>query len=225
MKKHIAHDIRWDTDGDMKLFKTLPQEIEIPDEIWEDYDNGNDEALSDYVSDVTGFCHYGFEIRTEIVKEEIDMANINNIDRDNHMYNFTVFKYGADIDDIVDQFSAQDIDEAIAMAEADEYDEVVNDDTGEIVWEKGGNIMTNTNITIYDRIELGDIFHNTNGTDYIILAFNKEADVALLLNPKNKFTPYVGANGLRSNHWCHGHYFRTIQDASEWYNSIINETF
>ena len=82
-----------------------------------------------------------------------------------------------------------------------------------------------TNISIYDRIQLGDIFHNDNGTDYIILAFNKEADVALLLNPKNKFTPYVGANGLRSNHWYHGHYFRTIQDASEWYNGIINETF
>lgn len=154
-KKHFAHDIRWDTDGDMKLFKSLPQKIEIPDWVWEEYEDGYDDAISEYVSDVTGFCHYGFEIRTENIKEENTM----------------------------------------------------------------------TNITIYDRIQLGDIFHNDNGTDYTILAFNKEADVALLLNPKNKFTPYVGANGLRDGHWCHGHYFRTIQDASEWYNSIINETF
>ena len=158
MKKYIAHDIRWDTDGDMKLFKILPQEIEIPEEVWEDYDDGNDDAISDYISDVTGFCHYGFQIKTEKTKEENVMTN------------------------------------------------------------------TNTNTTIYDRIQLGDIFHNSNGTDYIILAFNKEADIALLLNPKNKFTPYVGANGLRSNHWCHGHYFQTINSACEWYNSIVDGT-
>lgn len=203
-KKHFAHDIRWDTDGDMKLFKTLPQEIEIPEEVWEDYDNGNDDAISDYVSDMTGFCHYGFEIRTEKIKEE------------NIMNSFTAFKYGIDVEDVVDLFSTPDIDEAIAMAEADGYDEVVNDNTGEIVWKKEENIMNN--ITIYDRIQLGDTFHNDNGTDYIILAFDKEADVAILLNPKNGFTPYVGADGLRSNHWCSGHYFKTLQGACDWFN-------
>ena len=150
-KKHFAHDIRWDTDGDMKLFKTLPQEIEIPEDVWEDYDNGNDDAISDYVSDVTGFCHYGFEVRTENIKEEKNMNNIS----------------------------------------------------------------------IYDRIQLGDIFHNDNGTDYIILAFDKEADVAILLNPKNGFTPYVGADGLRNNHWCYGHYFKTLQEACDWFNKEI----
>lgn len=79
-KKHIAHNIKWDTDGDMKLFKTLPQEIEIPDEVWEDYDNGNDDALSDYVSDVTGFCHYGFEVRIKKIKEEDIMNKITIYD-------------------------------------------------------------------------------------------------------------------------------------------------
>lgn len=150
-KKHFAHDIRWDTDGDMKLFKSLPQEIEIPDWVWEEYEDGYDDAISEYVSDVTGFCHYGFEVRTENIKEE--------------------------------------------------------------------KIMTN--IIIYDRIEIGDTFHNSNGTDYIILAFNKGADVALLLNPKNKITPYVGTNGLRNDYWCYGHYFQTIQEASKWYNSML----
>lgn len=147
-KKHFARDIGWDTDGDMKIFKSLPQEIEIPEDVWEDYNNGNDDAISDYVSDVTGFCHYGFEIRTEEIKEE--------------------------------------------------------------------KIMNNT--TIYDRIQLGDTFHNSNGTDYIILAFDKEADIAILLNPKNGFTPYVGADGLRSNYWCYGHYFKTLQGACDWFN-------
>lgn len=220
MKKYIAHDIRWDTDGDMKLFKTLPQEIEIPDWVWEEYEDGYDDAISEYVSDVTGFCHYGFEIRTENDREEFIMTYINNIDRDNPVNSFTVFKYGVDIEDIVEEFSTPDIDEAIAMAEANEYDEVVNN-TGETVWKKGENVMTN--ITIYDRIQLGDIFHNDNGTDYIILTFNKKADVALLFNPKNKFTPYVGANGLRNGHWCYGHYFQTIKEACDWLVDKCND--
>lgn len=34
----------------------LPNEIEIPE------DMEDDDAVSDYLSDVTGFCHKGFEI-------------------------------------------------------------------------------------------------------------------------------------------------------------------
>ena len=146
--KHIAYNIQWDTDGDMKLFKTLPQEIEIPEEVWEDDDNGNDDAIPDYVSDVTGFCHYGFEIRTEIVKEEIDM----------------------------------------------------------------------TNTSIYDIMVLGGTYHNDNGNDYIILAFNKDADVAIFLNPNNNFTPYIGASGVRFGSWGSGNYFKTLDEVCTWFN-------
>lgn len=157
-KKHIAHDIRWDTDGDMKLFKTLPQEIEIPDEVWEDYDDGNDDAISDYVSDVTGFCHYGFEIRTETVKEE--------------------------------------------------------------------NTMTNTNITICDRIEVGDIFHNDNGQDYLILSIDTNNDYTLLFRASNKYTPFIWAYGIREDSWVQGHYFKDIHEAMEYYNNLNKpETF
>lgn len=148
MKKYIAYNIKWDTDGDMKLFKTLPQEIEIPEEVWEDYDDGNDDAISDYVSDVTGFCHYGFEIRTKKIKEEIDM----------------------------------------------------------------------TNTSIYDIMILGGTYHNDNGKDYIILAFDKDADVAIFLNPENNFTPYVGAKFVRFGSWGSGHYFKTLQGACDWFN-------
>jgi len=49
-----AINIEWDTDGeDIELLT----EIEIPDELI-----GDDEAISDYISEVTGFCHFGFEI-------------------------------------------------------------------------------------------------------------------------------------------------------------------
>ena len=48
-----AINIEWDTDGDMEL---LPTEIEIPEEIVDE------DEISDYLSDQTGFCHYGFEV-------------------------------------------------------------------------------------------------------------------------------------------------------------------
>lgn len=49
-----ATDIQWDTDGDMEAAAQLPQEIEIPDSITED------DAVSDYISSITGYCHAGF---------------------------------------------------------------------------------------------------------------------------------------------------------------------
>lgn len=48
-----AINILWDTDGEDV---NLPTEIEIPDNI----DPENEDAISDYISDVTGFCHKGF---------------------------------------------------------------------------------------------------------------------------------------------------------------------
>ena len=150
MKKYIAYNIEWDTDNDKAIFAQLPKEIEIPEEVWKEYEEYQDEdIISDYLSDDTGFCLFGFDLK--VIDDEKEEKNMNNI-------------------------------------------------------------------TIYNHIQLGDTFHNSNGTDYIILAFDKEADVAILLNPKNGFTPYVGADGLRSNHWCFGHYFRTIQEACDWFN-------
>ena len=50
-----AINILWDTDGDTDAFNSLPTEIEIPDNIPED-------EISDYISDITGYCHEGFII-------------------------------------------------------------------------------------------------------------------------------------------------------------------
>ena len=59
-----AYNILWDIDeGDDVI---LPTEIEIPEEIAsvEDKDE-REELISDYISDLTGFCHYGFELEGE----------------------------------------------------------------------------------------------------------------------------------------------------------------
>lgn len=52
----VAKDIMWDVEQEEDL-DTLPAEIEIPKEIEDD-----EEAISDYISDQTGFCHFGFRI-------------------------------------------------------------------------------------------------------------------------------------------------------------------
>ena len=58
MKKRKAINIQWDIDeGDYECGAvSLPLEIEIPN-------NMTDlEDITDYISDVTGFCHKGFEL-------------------------------------------------------------------------------------------------------------------------------------------------------------------
>ena len=50
-----AINIIWDTDGEEI---NLPNEIEIPDWV----DKEDDDEISDYLSDTTGFCHFGFEL-------------------------------------------------------------------------------------------------------------------------------------------------------------------
>lgn len=57
--KILITDIQWDTDGDKRLFKKLPQKIEWEGEIDEEEDD-IDEVIGDAISDQTGFCHYGF---------------------------------------------------------------------------------------------------------------------------------------------------------------------
>lgn len=58
MKKRKAINIQWDIDEDGYECGAvlLPLEIEIPN-------NMTDlEDIADYISDVTGFCHKGFEL-------------------------------------------------------------------------------------------------------------------------------------------------------------------
>lgn len=49
-----ARNILWDIDEGEEV--TLPNEIEIPDDITDEED------ISDYITDETGFCHNGFEL-------------------------------------------------------------------------------------------------------------------------------------------------------------------
>lgn len=54
-----AINIKWDTDDfkdDLDELQMLPDEINIPKDITDE------EEISEYISDKTGFCHYGYEL-------------------------------------------------------------------------------------------------------------------------------------------------------------------
>lgn len=60
-----AINIQWDVDYPEDL-ESLPKEIEIPYDVF-GYEDGDDideymDEIGDYISDVTGFCHFGFDV-------------------------------------------------------------------------------------------------------------------------------------------------------------------
>lgn len=69
---------------------------------------------------------------------------------------------------------------------------------------------------------IGSIFHNNNGTDYVILAEKSEKDYTMLLNMKNKVTPFICAWNLnpKVGEWSQGHYFGTIEEAMEYWKEV-----
>lgn len=54
MIKLMATNIEWDMDGD-ETFE-LPETIEIPEGMTDE------DEISDYLSDQTGYCHQGFRL-------------------------------------------------------------------------------------------------------------------------------------------------------------------
>ena len=57
--KVYVHDIKWDTDGDNDLLKELPTESILQFDMLEE--EIDEDFISDYISDLTGFCHFGFK--------------------------------------------------------------------------------------------------------------------------------------------------------------------
>lgn len=53
MSKLVATNIQWDVDNEEDL-NYLPQKVALSEGMVDD------DEISDYLSDLTGFCHYGF---------------------------------------------------------------------------------------------------------------------------------------------------------------------
>lgn len=56
-----AINIIWDVDNKEDL-DMLPSEIEIPEDMIDEAGEVDDDEISDYLSDVTGFCHKGYKL-------------------------------------------------------------------------------------------------------------------------------------------------------------------
>lgn len=62
MQKY-ATNIIWDVDGDVELAQTLPTEICIDEVCGIDDDTEEcEEAISNYLSDKTGYCFLGYNV-------------------------------------------------------------------------------------------------------------------------------------------------------------------
>ena len=64
MLKKYAKNIQWDTDGDQNI--KLPKKICI-DSVVSIYDGTDeqDDIISEYITQKTGFCHFGFDVSFE----------------------------------------------------------------------------------------------------------------------------------------------------------------
>ena len=59
-----AVNIKWDTDDHMNMLNDLPTELIIPEWLEEEFDADDSylEEFSDWLSNETGFCHFGFDV-------------------------------------------------------------------------------------------------------------------------------------------------------------------
>lgn len=69
-----ATNIKWDVDS-AKDRQFLPKTLEIPKNL----DNLDD--ISDYLSDETGFCHDGFDIKSSFKKGDILLLSSGGLDK------------------------------------------------------------------------------------------------------------------------------------------------
>lgn len=165
--KLIVTNIKWDTDGeDIDLPKEM--EVELPEYIDETDEDEVDEYISDYISDETGFCHYGFdikEVKTEAVmtSNKVSVYQIQETANCSYLfmgYDFAVENGGPDMNDY----------EKVAEVEIDTRDTDVTYVLDEVF------TYGNTNIEYYDNnpkarsISVSDILEY-NGNKYYVDSF------------------------------------------------------
>ena len=73
-----------------------------------------------------------------------------------------------------------------------------------------------------NTLKIGDIFHNSNGNNYLVLAVKPEQDYTLLFNLGERYCRFNCAWGVNSEtrSWAQGHYFGTIEDAVAYWEGL-----
>lgn len=129
--------IEWDVD-DPKDLESLPTEVEIPLEI------ADGEEISDYLTELTGFCHKGFAIEDG----DLELSGAQ-VERNDEIYNavYTLCQIMAEDEDL-------------------EWDMAF---IGEIA-DYAADLLTQRGI----RVRFPSIVTDTDGTQYIEEFFNEE---------------------------------------------------
>lgn len=73
-----------------------------------------------------------------------------------------------------------------------------------------------------NTLRVGEIFHNSNGSDYLVLAVKSEQDYTLLFNLGERYCRFNCAWGVNpeTRSWAQGHYFETIEDAVAYWEGL-----
>lgn len=73
-----------------------------------------------------------------------------------------------------------------------------------------------------NTLKIGDIFHNSNGNDYLVLAVKPEQDYTLLFNLGERYCRFNCAWGVNpeTRSWAQGHYFNAIEDAVAYWEGL-----
>lgn len=73
-----------------------------------------------------------------------------------------------------------------------------------------------------NTLKIGEIFHNANGNDYLVLAVKPEEDHTLLFNLGERYCRFNCAWGVNpeTRSWAQGHYFGTIEDAMAYWEGL-----
>lgn len=71
-------------------------------------------------------------------------------------------------------------------------------------------------------LKIGEIFHNSNGSDYLVLAVKPEQDYTLLFNLSERYCRFNCAWGVNpeTRSWAQGHYFDTIENAVAYWKGL-----
>lgn len=73
-----------------------------------------------------------------------------------------------------------------------------------------------------NTLKIGEIFHNANGNDYLVLAVKPEKDYTLLFNLGERYCRFNCAWGVNpeTRSWAQGHYFETIENAVAYWEGL-----
>lgn len=73
-----------------------------------------------------------------------------------------------------------------------------------------------------NTLKIGEIFHNANGNDYLVLAVKPEKDYTLLFNLGERYCRFNCAWSVNpeTRNWAQGHYFETIEDAVAYWKDL-----